>query len=84
MTSTTSAATTSEPDAATDVPHALFVYPTVPLTLNNIDVVQVGYRTVWSSVNLTVFCEMGEDSNEFSLARMNQSQLVRRRSPLVG
>ncbi|KIW66083.1 hypothetical protein PV04_08288 [Phialophora macrospora] len=74
MTSTASAATTSMPDTATDVPHALFVYPTAPLTLNNIDVVQVGYRTVWSSVNLTVFCEMGEASNKFSLAKINQME----------
>ncbi|EXJ57457.1 hypothetical protein A1O7_07805 [Cladophialophora yegresii CBS 114405] len=56
------------------MPHALFVYPTVPMTLNNIDEIQIGYRTVWGSVNLTVFCEMGEASNEFSLARINKLQ----------
>ncbi|ETI25492.1 hypothetical protein G647_02265 [Cladophialophora carrionii CBS 160.54] len=73
-TPTTSAATTAGPDTATDMPHALFVYPTLSMTLNNIDEVQLGYRSVWGSVNLTVFCEMGEASNEFSLARMNKLQ----------
>ncbi len=61
---------------ASEVPHAVFIYPTSLLTVNNIDIVQVGYRTVWDSVNLTVFCEMGEHSNEFSLAKINNSKLA--------
>ena len=64
--SSTAASTT------TAVPHALFLYPTTLLTLNNIDVIQVGYRTIWNSVNLTVFCEMGPGSNEYSLANMSE------------
>jgi hypothetical protein len=70
-TSSTTSATASS--TSTDVPHALFVYPTAKLTLNNIDVVQVSYRSTWNSVNLTVFCDMDSNSNEFALAKINRS-----------
>ncbi|EXJ53434.1 uncharacterized protein A1O5_13302 [Cladophialophora psammophila CBS 110553] len=67
----TAAATTTNTDM---VPHATFLYPTEPLTLNNIDVIQVSYRTVWKSVDLSIFCEMSPGSHEFALANINQIQ----------
>ncbi|KAJ9610668.1 hypothetical protein H2200_005445 [Cladophialophora chaetospira] len=77
MVSTTSSAPIpAASETTTDVPYAAFIYPSSLVTFNNIDVVQVGYRTVWNSVNLTVFCELNGNSDEFALARINKSKLV--------
>jgi hypothetical protein len=51
---------------------ASFIYPTSVLTVNNIDVVEVGYQSSWTNVNITVFCELARNSNEFALAKMNE------------
>ncbi|KIW93717.1 uncharacterized protein Z519_05031 [Cladophialophora bantiana CBS 173.52] len=67
----TATATTTNTDMA---PHATFLYPTEPLTLNNIDVIQVSYRTDFKSVDLSIFCEMSPGSHEFALADINQIQ----------
>ncbi|KIX99656.1 uncharacterized protein Z520_04291 [Fonsecaea multimorphosa CBS 102226] len=53
-------------------PHATFLYPTELLTLNNIDVIQVSYQTVWKSVDLSIFCELSPGSDQFALANVNQ------------
>ena len=74
MSTTPSTVSVALTTSSTDVPHAVFVYPTALLPLNNIDVVQVSYRTIWNSVSLTVFGEFQWRSNEIALARINQSR----------
>ncbi|KIW80754.1 hypothetical protein Z517_07370 [Fonsecaea pedrosoi CBS 271.37] len=71
-TSASSAITGTVPATAPDMaPHATFLYPTAPLTLNNIDVIQVSYQAVWKSVNLSIFCEMSPGSDQFAMANVN-------------
>lgn len=74
MATATTTSSASATEVATDVPHAAFLYPAALLTVNNIDVVQVTYETVWKSVNLTVFCEINEEASEFALAKIGQSK----------
>jgi hypothetical protein len=68
----TSSSTTMGP-GPTDVSEASFLYPVEQVTVNNIDVVQVQYQSNWDNVNLTVFCEMSPGSDQFALAKINQS-----------
>ncbi|OAP56510.1 hypothetical protein AYL99_09689 [Fonsecaea erecta] len=72
-TSSSSAVTATTPSTTTDMgPQATFLYPTELLTLNNIDVIQVSYSTVWKNVVLSIFCEMSPGSDQFALANVNQ------------
>lgn len=65
--------------AITDVPHAVFLYPSGVLTVNNIDVVKVSYESVWDSVNLTLFCQVNQQNpNLFTLAKITQSKWTRK------
>ncbi|KIW24011.1 uncharacterized protein PV07_09750 [Cladophialophora immunda] len=74
-TSSSSAIATTAPTPTTDMaPHAAFLYPTEVMTLNNIDVIQVSYQTVWNNVDLSIFCELSPGSDQFALANVNQIQ----------
>ncbi|KAI1610506.1 hypothetical protein EDD36DRAFT_327560 [Exophiala viscosa] len=55
---------------AADQPQAVLLYPTGQPTINNIDDVQVTYDTVWENANLTLFCGINENRNEWTVAKI--------------
>jgi hypothetical protein len=71
-TSTDSASTPSPTSTVTaaDSPHAVVLYPTGQPTINNIDTVVVVYDTVWTNANLTLFCGIDAEANEWALAEI--------------
>ncbi len=76
-TSTIATASASSTVTATstvgDSPHAEILYPTGQPTINSVDSVEVTYDSVWENVNLTVYCEINQDSDVWAIAELNGS-----------